>query len=227
MTSSIDNVKAIHKKYPVFTPDEWNDEMVEQILAVEYLTNAKNVLELGACIGRNTVVIAETIKNNKGKLVSIEPNNDNFIRLSSAIKQTGLKNINIDERAICKYNLAYKGWDSKVINDVSKIETGWHLAKTITYYDLLSIYNIEYFDTLVIDCEGAFYNILKDFPNIINGVKTIIIENDFLKKNEAEYVHHIFKDNNFINIHSCNLNWPNSPFPCEKYFWQVWEKKDN
>ena len=31
------------------------------------------------------------------------------------------------------------------------------------------------FDVLVIDCEGAFYNILNDIPEILDNIKLIII----------------------------------------------------
>jgi hypothetical protein len=35
------------------------------------------------------------------------------------------------------------------------------------------------FDTLVLDCEGAFYYILQDTPEILEGIKLLIMENDY------------------------------------------------
>lgn len=35
------------------------------------------------------------------------------------------------------------------------------------------------FDALAVDCEGAFYYILLDMPEILEHVKLIIIENDY------------------------------------------------
>ena len=49
-------------------------------------------------------------------------------------------------------------------------------------------YNIE-FDTLVLDCEGAFYYILMDMPEILDNINLIIMENDY-----QDYNHKLFID---------------------------------
>jgi len=55
---------------------------------------------------------------------------------------------------------------------------GYKWVKTITYDDLKLKYKIN-FDTLVLDCEGAFYYILMDMPEILENIKLIIMENNY------------------------------------------------
>ena len=50
---------------------------------------------------------------------------------------------------------------------------GYKEVNTITYTDLVKKYNIN-FDTLVIDCEGAFYYILQDMPETLNNIKLLL-----------------------------------------------------
>ena len=76
------------------------------------------------------------------------------------------------------------------------------------------------FNTLVLDCEGAFYYILKDFPEILNGVTKILMENDYTNIEHKKYIDNILKNKNFKNIYTESGGWG----PCEKFFFEVWEK---
>ena len=64
----IKKLDSIHKKLN-FNFGSLNDEYPEQIMTTTYLTGNENVLEIGANIGRNTLVIASILK---------EKNNTNF-----------------------------------------------------------------------------------------------------------------------------------------------------
>jgi hypothetical protein len=44
------------------------------------------------------------------------------------------------------------------------------------------------FDTLVLDCEGAFYYILMDYPEILHGINLIIMENDYHSIDHKKYI---------------------------------------
>ena len=59
---------------------------------------------------------------------------------------------------------------------------------------------INKFDTLILDCEGAFYNILKDMPEILDNINLII---DQLILNENELVVELAQYNMSINL---NIN---------------------
>jgi hypothetical protein len=57
------------------------------------------------------------------------------------------------------------------------------------------------FDVLVVDCEGAFYNIVNEFPEILVDAKLIIIELDGDCKNIIPLRNQII-NNGFKLIHS-------------------------
>ncbi len=52
---------------------------------------AKYVLEIGTCLGYSTIVLAHSVKENDGKVVSIEINEDLFWRAKRNIERAGLK----------------------------------------------------------------------------------------------------------------------------------------
>ncbi len=63
------------------------------------------------------------------------------------------------------------------------------------------------YDTLVLDCEGAFYNICIDFPEILQGVNMVIIENDFLNVEHKTYVDNLLKKNGLKSIYTQPGGW--------------------
>jgi hypothetical protein len=38
------------------------------------------------------------------------------------------------------------------------------------------VFNVRWSNTLVLDCEGAFYWILKDMPDILNNIEKILMD---------------------------------------------------
>jgi hypothetical protein len=99
---------------------------------------------------------------------------------------------------------------------------GWKYVNTVTLDDLYIKYNIK-FDTLVLDCEGAFYYILMDMPEILNGIHLIIMENDYNELSKKTYVDDELKRNNFYRDYSEDLGWGS----CNKNFYEVWKKSPN
>jgi hypothetical protein len=99
------------------------------------------------------------------------------------------------------------------------LQEGYTWVNTITLDQLKAKYSIE-FDTLVLDCEGAFYYILMDMPDILQNIKLIIMENDYtdiLKKNDVDQV---LKDNHFHRDYVEHGGWG----PCTNNFFEVWKK---
>ena len=66
------------------------------------------------------------------------------------------------------------------------------------------------FDVLVIDCEGAFYNILNEFPEILDHTKLIIIEHDGPQEG-INAIKNKLNNNNFTLIHSQCHPYINNP----------------
>jgi hypothetical protein len=112
--------------------------------------------------------------------------------------------------------LIQKGWDTIPSN---YIQSGYNWVDIINWNDLQNKYNIE-FDTLILDCEGAFYYILLDMPEILNNIKLIIMENDYTNISHKRYIDSKLIENNFNRVYVENGGWG----PCSDYFFEVWKK---
>lgn len=80
---------------------------------------------------------------------------------------------------------------------------------------------ILFFDTLVLDCEGAFYYILQDTPEILDNIKLILMENDYFANwSHKEQVFAILSDKGF----TCVFNKELEHAVAIPDFYQVWKK---
>jgi len=75
---------------------------------------------------------------------------------------------------------------------------------------------------LVLDCEGAFYYILLDMPEILDNIKLIMIENDFKEEEQKKYFDDSLLNRGFFNSYSEDLII--GPGNIRKDFFQVWKK---
>ncbi len=153
--------------------------------------------------------------NNNNNFVSLESSNDISLQLTH---NRDINNLNfyIEPSALSKRRLIQKGWDtieSEVLLD------GYIPVKTITLDELYSKYNIQ-FDTLILDCEGAFYYILMDMPEILNNIKLIIMENDYWDISKKIFIDNILKINGFYVDYSKEGGWG----PCSNNFFEVWKR---
>ena len=194
----------------------FKDEYPEQIMAVKYLTGNEKVLEIGGNIGRNSLVIASILnKSNNANFVSLESSRESYLQLTYNRDINNLK-FHIEQSALSKRKLIQKGWNT-FASDV--LEDGYEYVNTITLDELYKKYNI-YFDTLILDCEGAFYYILMDMPEILNTVNLIIMENDYINIDEKKFVDNILINNGFYVDYSRQGGWGH----CFNNFYQVWKK---
>ena len=76
---------------------------------------------------------------------------------------------------------------------------------TISYDELESKYNRR-FTALVIDNEGNFVDTLRVFPNILNNIRTLIIEHDFNSNADLEYFSNRLLENHFNMVDSYGKN---------------------
>ena len=90
---------------------------------------------------------------------------------------------------------------------------------TVTIEQLKEKYKIP-FDTLILDCEGAFYYILMDMPEILNGINTIIMENDYHDIRHKSFVDSTLTENNFYNCYREAGGWG----CCYSNFFEVWKR---
>ena len=190
-----------------------NCEIPEQLLSIKYINPNSKVLEIGSNIGRNTCAIAK-ILNNSSNLTTVEtmPENINILRKNR--NQNNLK-FNIIEGALSKEPLIQKDWVCipKPTNGI--IPSEYVEVKTFLYDKIKKNY-----DTLILDCEGAFYYICKDFPEILDGINLVILENDFLNIEHKTYVDNLLTKNGLKSIYTQG----GGIGCCKDIFYQVFKK---
>jgi FkbM family methyltransferase len=189
-------------------------ELPEQKMVTRYFTGKEKVLEIGGNIGRNSLIIASILENSSN-LVVLECDSNIANQLLENREINNLK-FNIENAALSKRKLIQQGWNTIVSDTVLE---GYQPVHTITFTELSSKYKIE-FDTLVLDCEGAFYYILMDMPEIINNVKLIVMENDYWELSHKEYIDEILTKNNFYRDYVEGGGWG----PCVNNFFEVWKR---
>jgi len=215
MNELVNKILNIHSTLQI-NHGSLNDEFPEQTMAVRYLKGNEKILEIGGNIGRNSLVISSILKAN---------NNNNFVVLESDVNiaQQLLENrninnfsFNIESSALSKRKLIQQGWNT-IASDV--LLDGYAEINIISFNELQKKYNIV-FDTLVLDCEGAFYYILMDMPEMLNNINLIIMENDYNDISQKEQVDLILTVNNFYLDYVEEGGWG----PCRSNFFEVWKR---
>jgi len=210
-------VSHIHSKL-LIKYGSFQEELPEQIMTVQYLTGYEKILEIGGNIGRNSLVISYILGNNAKNLVVLESDTDIYNQLK---ENRDLNNMTfyIENSALSQRPLIQKGWNT-ILSDI--VLPGYKPVNIITFDKLKQKYKIE-FDTLVLDCEGAFYYILQDMPEILENIKLIIMENDYTDITHKKYVDNILTGNGFYLKYKKSGGWG----PCYNNFFEVWNKIPN
>lgn len=157
-----------------------------------------------------------------------QQNNSNFVTLECCTEDAeklmnnrdinGLK-FHVENSALSQRKLIQNGW----ITEPSDVDRdGWKRINTITWKELNDKYNIP-FDTLVLDCEGAFYYILYDTPEILDNIKMVIVENDYPNINHKHYVISKLQEKGFKLDYQNHLDSDQQLFNKDD-FYQVWLK---
>ena len=194
----------------------FQDEYPEQLLAVEYITGKENVLEIGGNIGRNSLIIASILNNhNNTNLVTLECCASIAAQLSHNRNQNNLF-FHVENAALSKTDLYQPDgqWQTVQTN-----LPGHTKLNTITFDELEKKYKIQ-FDTLVMDCEGAFYYILQDMPEMLKNINLIIMENDYNLVEHKEFVDRCLMDSGLHRVHWEAGGWG----PCFHRFYEVWKR---
>lgn len=211
-----DRLTEIHSKLHM-KHGSLNEELPEQKMAVRYLTGNEKVLEIGGNKGRNSMVIASILQNDTN-LVTLECDSDIAIQLTENRDLNNLK-FHIESSALSNRKLIQLGWDTMPSETLLE---GYKWVDTITLENLKTKYDIE-FDTLVLDCEGAFYYILMDMPEILHDINLIIMENDYHDISHKTYIDEILSKNDFRRDYVEGGGWG----PCFNNFFEVWKKNDS
>jgi FkbM family methyltransferase len=207
-------LQTIHKTL-VIRHGSLRDELPEQKMAVRYLRGNEKVLEIGGNIGRNSLVIGSILGSNQTNLVVLETDAGIYAQLKEN-RDLNKMTFHVENSALSKRRLIQHQWDT-IPSDI--VQPGYKEVQSITYDALLAKYNV-HFDTLVLDCEGAFYYILQDMPEILDSINLIIMENDYHNMEHKYAVDNVLKTKGFRVDYSEGGGWG----CCRDYFFQVWKR---
>lgn len=208
----VDKLKNIHTKLNI-SHGSLDDEYPEQLMAVKYIQPYDVVLEIGGNIGRNSCVISSLLKDSRNLLV-IESDPNSIDKLTMNRDQNHFR-FKIENNAISNVDLFQNHWNTSTTKESDE----WKQVPTKPWSDIKAKYKMP-FTTLVADCEGALYNILKENPTFLEGFKTIIIENDF-----RDITHKQFVDKEFTRFGFQRVYHEAGGFqPCYDFFYEVWKK---
>ena len=207
-----EKLKQLHASLQ-FVGGSLKDEYPEQVMSVMFIPKDARILELGANIGRNTLIMASLLDS--GRIVTTECDRDTCQTLRKNIELNGL-NVQVEEAALSKRRLFQVGWNTYTEETAPKEACE---VKTVQFHDLEKKYDIQ-FDTIVADCEGALYYILTDQPNILDNIQLIIMENDYHDLSHKQTVDSVLVDKGFVRVYSKVGGWG----PCWRNFYEVWTK---
>jgi FkbM family methyltransferase len=189
-----EKLHALHSLL-VLKEGSMKEEYPEQCMVMEYFTGKEKVLEIGGNIGRNSLLMSSLL-DDPSQLVVLESSPDIAKTLEINRNLNGMP-FQIENSALSARKLIQKAWTTIPSDEVLE---GYTEVPTITYPDLMAKYKIA-FDTLILDCEGAFYYILTDYPEILDNVKTIITENDYRNLDQKAYVANTLKEKGFKSVY--------------------------
>lgn len=212
------DLSALHQKLRINHGD-FNGELPEQQMIYMFLTGNEKILEFGGNIGRSSIIASSILKDSKNHVV-LETDKNNVSKLYENRNINNLE-FHIEDKALSKNKLIQHEWTCEISD---YLKDGYFWVDICDYDYIKNKYNIN-FDTLIIDCEGAFYYVLKDFPEIIDNINLIIMENDYFDINHYNYVNNFLSNNGFIRVYIKSLDYTTTP---TKYnFFEVWKKNNN
>lgn len=195
------------------------ENMSMQLLVLKYIDGREKVLEIGGNIGRCSLLIANILNaKSNTDFVSMESNPDYTKQLIHNKEQNNLT-FHVENSSLSNKKMIQLE-DKTSISDV--LMDGFFQVNTIYWIELIEKYKID-FDTLIIDCNDAFYNILHDFPEILNKMKLVIMKNEYYDAFKKIKIEKILTENNFILEYSET----GGNCPCYYSYYEVWKPKQD
>jgi FkbM family methyltransferase len=195
------------------------ENMSMQLLILKYINSSKKVLEIGGNIGRCSLLIADILNaKSKTEFVSLESNPNYAKQLIHNKEKNNLK-FHIENSALSS-NKMIQFEDKMSRSDV--LVDGFFQVNTLLWSELNEKYKID-FDTLIVDCNDAFYNILLDFPEMLKKITLIIMKNEYYDVFKKITVENILIDKKF----ELEYSETGGNCPCYYSYYEVWKAKSD
>lgn len=196
-------------------------ELPEQRMIAGFLRPDATVLELGANVGRSTCVAASMLDDDR-RLVTLECCAAYCKGLEHNRHANGLR-FEVVGAALSKTPLEHCGWSCRPATAGGAC--GWERVSTVdSLAKLQERVGGAAFDTLIADCEGALAAVFREFPELLEGIHTVILENDFQRLPDKAYVDHVMTTAGLERVFSQPLSdTPNAVMPCWASFYEVWQ----
>lgn len=219
-----DSLPAIHEQVRGV---DMSGELHEQQLIFDFLDrDSTGVLEFGGNIGRTSIVINKLLRAPRNHVV-FESDPESVRVLEENRKANGCSFMIVPAALSDRPVMIQQGWHAHAHDTANGMHAsfappeGWKRVNTISFQEFKRTFPIE-FDTLVVDCEGCITQILLDHgTELLQSVKTVIIENDdFVNANVPQNVTTQFLLNHGFQSVECRDLDPQHP----KCFFQVWKR---
>lgn len=201
---------------PRFVGGNPHDEYDVQLMVMLFVNPTHTVLELGANIGRTSLIIANVLASRSNHLVALECKKSLIPYLTQNMILNNGHYFHIEISALSYQPLVMKGWTT-MAKPPSKILDHYSEVATITFEDLEDKYHV-IFDTIVVTCEGAFYDVVRDHPEILSKIKLLILENGYGDYETKLSLNRILIEAGFVCRYSKSGGWG----PCYDCYYEVW-----
>ena len=173
-------------------------EKTEQDLADKFISYNDIVLEIGGRYGTVSTIINKKLKLKKNHFL-VEPDQSVLKAIEINKKNHGCE-FKIETGVISdkKQTLVQDGYGTRLINDNDPNEDNVQV-NYMTYRELKNKYKLT-FNTLVVDCEGCFLNVLESIGDDISEIEKIILEKDQPDLCDYKKIEDILKFNNFCKV---------------------------
>ena len=211
VTEARAKLDLIHKTLK-FVGGNIRDEYPEQLMAASWIGPQARVLELGSNIGRNTLTIASLLAD-ETQLVTMECDPVSCKMLEINRRLNGMQ-FGVEAAALSYRKLIQQGWNTIPSDEVLP---GYKAVECLTFQQVEAKYNT-IFDTLVVDCEGALYWILMDYPDLFKNINLLIQENDYSSIEHKQKVDELASAAGLHRVYSEAGGFG----PCYGNFYEVW-----
>lgn len=177
----------------------------EKLQSVLKFMEGMNFLDIGAHIGKYTLRAAITV-GDRGKVIAVEPNRDNFNVLARNIELNGLHNcipLNIAAYSTDKEAILFRGPNSAQHSLTENFGKGAFKVKARALDTVLAELGIDKIDLVKMDVEGAELEVLRGLERTLKSASPRLVIETVREDEEKiiEYLNHLTYKGTLLNVY--------------------------